>query len=87
MAKPRPDQFTGVVDISRFAAYGDEPDIIRIRVTDGTAAGRLIQFEMSINDFARAVMGTSHVPVMVDDVPMRRTTSTVAPHDVKGGAA
>jgi hypothetical protein len=73
MAKFIPNKFSGALDISRFAAHDDGPDIIRIRVTDGTAAGRLIQFELSINDFARAVMGTGHVPVMVDDVPMRRT--------------
>jgi hypothetical protein len=72
MARNVPSQFPGALDIARYAAHDDGPDIIRVRVTDGSAAGRLIQFEMSINDFARAVMGTSHVPVLVDDVPMRR---------------
>lgn len=64
---PRP-KFPGVMDIARFSDHDDGPDIIRIRVTDGTAAGRLIQFELSINDFARGIMGSGAIPVMIDGV-------------------
>ncbi len=77
MVRNVPKQFLGALDIARYAAHDDGPDIIRVRVTDGSAAGRLIQFELSINDFARAIMGTGHVSVMVDDVPMRRPPSLI----------